>query len=299
MVHCAATSAGAHSSHNLLVVGPGVLGSYLSKLWLDEFGAGTVTGQTNTSSNHGKLRSLGVTPRTKEQAGAEKFPYVAYCAPPSGSTDYPGDVKQALALWDGTGAFVFTSSAGLYTVDDGSPCDENGPVAALGSSPRTDALLNAERAVLEAGGCVVRLVGLYHRTRGAHTFFLKMGTVERWGGYTVNLIHYEDAAGLTAAVLRGQGSDGAGHRGRVFLGCDGAPITFNDMMAAVEASGVLPGSVTFSGQEGPSKGKLVSNDATRREVQWQPKYPSISDFFASGARDWYVEDLAPTGAKHA
>ena len=36
--------------------------------------------------------------------------------------------------------------------------------------------------------------------RGAHTFFLRMGKVPRWGGYTVNLIHYEDAARLAAAV---------------------------------------------------------------------------------------------------
>ena len=38
--------------------------------------------------------------------------------------------------------------------------------------------------------------------RGAHTFFLRMGKVPRWGGYTVNLIHYEDAARLAAAVSR-------------------------------------------------------------------------------------------------
>ena len=36
--------------------------------------------------------------------------------------------------------------------------------------------------------------------RGAHTFFLRTGEVPRWGGYTVNLIHYEDAASLSAAV---------------------------------------------------------------------------------------------------
>ena len=38
--------------------------------------------------------------------------------------------------------------------------------------------------------------------RGAHTFFLRTGDVPRWGGYTVNLIHYEDAALLSAAVHR-------------------------------------------------------------------------------------------------
>lgn len=36
--------------------------------------------------------------------------------------------------------------------------------------------------------------------RGAHTFFLRQGQVSRWGGYTVNLIHYEDAARLCVAV---------------------------------------------------------------------------------------------------
>jgi hypothetical protein len=39
--------------------------------------------------------------------------------------------------------------------------------------------------------------------RGAHTFFLKAGKVQRWGGYTVNLLHYQDAAQLVAAVRRG------------------------------------------------------------------------------------------------
>ena len=145
--------------------------------------------------------------------------------------------------------------------------------------------------MLAAGGCVVRLVGLYHANRcvcvcvvvvvvcgggggrdsveggwdsrlgggsqsllappplpclrcppahtltvphrGAHTFFLRQGDVPRWGGYTVNLIHYEDAAALCLAVLQGTGAgtpEGGGgaqhHRSRTFLGCDGAPVTF-------------------------------------------------------------------------
>ena len=49
----------------------------------------------------------------------------------------------------------------------------------------------------------------------------------RWGGYTVNLIHYEDAASLCLAALQGRGSEGgAYYRARTFLGCDGAPVTF-------------------------------------------------------------------------
>lgn len=71
---------------------------------------------------------------------------------------------------------------------------------------------------------MVRLVGLYHAQRGAHTYFLKVGQVPRPGDNIVNLLHYEDAARLAVAVLAGQGQ--GPYRGRVFMGCDNHPITF-------------------------------------------------------------------------
>lgn len=42
------------SSNRLLIVGPGVLGSYLGKLWVDANGTGSVVGQTNSTNNHAK-----------------------------------------------------------------------------------------------------------------------------------------------------------------------------------------------------------------------------------------------------
>lgn len=305
----ASASSAPSSSRELLVVGPGVLGSYLAKLWLDEAGPGTVTGQTNTINNHERLRALGVLPRTKSDATqAKTFPYVVFAAPPSGSQEYVGDVCSALEMWDKTGCFVFTSSAGVYSVEDGSLCDETAPVTPPGSNDRTDTLLRAEQAVLDAGGCVVRLAGLYHRTRGPHTFFLRQGEVARWGGAWVNMIHYEDAASLVAAVLKGSdsqsGSEGpVPYRGRVFLGCDGVPVTFEEMMASIMASGQLPGRVTFTGAEGPSKGKRINNNATRAELGWEPKYQDgMTGFFAGGGEDWYsmqARSAHAVGASHA
>lgn len=35
------------------------------------------------------------------------------------------------------------------------------PVVPIGRSPRTDVLLKAEKEVLDVGGCVLRLAGLY------------------------------------------------------------------------------------------------------------------------------------------
>lgn len=108
-------------------------------------------------------------------------------------------VENALSKWDGSGSFVFTSSAGVYAQNEGE-CDESTPVLELGANPRQDRLLKAEAAVIAVGGNVVRFVGLYHAQRGAHTFFYSMGKVERNGSYFVNLVHYEDAADMTRAV---------------------------------------------------------------------------------------------------
>lgn len=288
-VAAASTGGKQPSSYDLLVVGPGVLGSFVGNLWLEDHPGVTVVGQTNTTNSHDKLRSLGLQPRVKSEADDRKFPFVMFAAPPSGSEDYPAEIAAAAKLWDGTGTFLFSGSAGIFTADDGSQCNEDSPVAPLGQSDRNDRLLLGEQAATDAGGCVVRLVGLYHSGRGAHTFFLRAGEVERWGGYTVNLIHYEDAASLSVAILKGDGNEEGFYRSRAFLGTDGAPITFTDMMAAVESSGAYSGSTTFTAEEGESKGKLVSNSTTLRTLGWKPHYSSFEQFMAGGARDWFSQ----------
>eukprot|EP00887_Chlorella_sp_A99_P005444 scaffold1.g5444.t1 len=344
-----AGAAGA-SGDQLLIVGPGVLGSYLGNLWMDEHGRGTVVGQTNSETNHSKLQQLGFKTRTAAQAAEERsaaeraaaaaaaaaadseggaapapaasvvqrFPYVAYCAPPSGSADYAADVQAALQLWDGTGSFVFTSSAAVYTLDDGTGCDESTPVFKLGENERVDKIIAAEQAVLTAGGNVVRLVGLYHAQRGAHTFFLRQGEVARWGGYILNLIHYEDAASLCAAGRRLQPYLAVSQRRSP---CHGMPPRCphvgrsvllshpQAMMDVCLASPVFatspdgtPAHVAFTGTEGPSKGKRMHNGATRVALAWYPKYPSFGAFVTEGgAVDWYAQlgGAAPAGLPHA
>ncbi|BDA51136.1 hypothetical protein COCOBI_18-0110 [Coccomyxa sp. Obi] len=288
---CHAASSAADSStasKDLLIVGPGVLGSYLGKLWLERFPSAKVVGQTNSDASHDRLRSLNIQPRTKDEAGSEKFPFVVFSAPPSGSTDYVAEVKAALRLWDGQGTFLYTGSAGIYAIEDGSEVTEQSPTAELGKDERTDRQVLVEQAVLAEGGCVVRLAGLYHAQRGAHTFFLRMGKVGRWAGYTVNLIHYEDAADLSAAILRGDGNSNF-YRGRVFLGADGVPLTFQEMMDATLASGAYEGAIEFTGSESAVKGKRLNASATRGALQWSPRYSSYQAFMAAGAKDWYTQ----------
>ena len=253
-----------------------------------------------------------------------------FAAPPSGSADFVAEIEKAISLWerDAPGAcFVYTGSAAVYDVDDGSHCNEDSPLVKKGEQREDRQAARGRRRRARRRGLRPRLAGLYHAQRGAHTFFLRMGTVDRWGGYTVNLLHYEDAARLAEAVLSGAGLTGSGDdgggapsrcspspsppsswRSRAFLGTDGAPITFQDMCDAAVASGSYKTStpVKFTAEEGAStsRGKLMSNAATREALggQWQPKYSSFEAFVASGAVDVYGTDArlgGGVGAAHA
>lgn len=141
-----------------------------------------------------------------------------------------------------------------------------------GRSPRTDILLKAEKAVLQVGGCVVRLVGLYKSDRGAHMHWLKKGTVDAHPDHILNLIHYKDAASLSVAILKKQ------LRGRTFLGCDNHPLSRQEVMELVTRSGKF--SKKFEGfiGTGASLGKRLNNSKTRVEICWEPKYSSFAQF---------------------
>ena len=267
---------------DLLVVGPGVLGTKICQQWLQKFPGAVVVGQTNTDASHAGLVSVGVAPRVKafdadEPSANRTFPYVVFSAPPSGSEDYVAEVRSALKYWNKEGAFVFTSSSAVYANEAGEACDETSKVYEVGESPRVDRLLLAERAVLDAGGLVCRLAGLYHSERGAHKYFLKAPSLDSRADALVNLIHYEDAASLCVAALN------SGSSSTVYLGTDGVPVTRGDIATLTLASGAYADGAApvFTKTDGPL-GRAMSNPWTRAQLNWQPRYASFKEFMTSG-----------------
>ncbi|KAL4291157.1 hypothetical protein GQ457_14G014180 [Hibiscus cannabinus] len=258
--------------NDLLIVGPGVLGRLVAEKWREEHPGCQIYGQTVTTDNHDELLSLGINPLLKESKTDQKFPYVIFCAPPSRTPDYPGDVRLAALSWNGEGSFVFTSSSAPYDCSDNGPCDEDTPTVPIGRSPRADNLLRAEKVVLDFDGCVVRLAGLYKIDRGAHFYWLHKGTVDARPDHILNLIHYEDAASLSVTILKKK------LRGRIFLGCDNHPLSRQEVMDLVEKSGKFD--KKFEGFTGTSDplGKKLNNSKTRKELGWEPKYPSFAHF---------------------
>ncbi|KAK8489293.1 hypothetical protein V6N11_051236 [Hibiscus sabdariffa] len=266
------TGKGMVGLNDLLIVGPGVLGCLVAEKWREEHPGCQIYGQTLTTDNHEELLSLGINPLLKESKTDQKFPYVIFCAPPSRTPDYPGDVRLAALSWNGEGSFVFTSSSAPYDCNDNGSCDEDTPIVPIGRSPRTDNLLRAEKVVLDFDGCVVRLAGLYKIDRGAHFYWLHKGTVDVRPDHILNLIHYEDAASLSVTILKKK------LRGRIFLGCDNHPLSRQEVMDLVDKSGKFD--KKFEGFTGTSDplGKKLNNSKTRKELGWEPKYPSFAHF---------------------
>lgn len=92
--------------------------------------------------------------------------------------------------------FVYISSTSVYAENGGGWVDEDSPVAA--GDARTLAMVEAERACLEARGVVLRCAGLYG---GGREIKAEGEGPERW----LNLIHVEDAARAVAIALRNPG----------------------------------------------------------------------------------------------
>ncbi|XP_070042212.1 uncharacterized protein [Nicotiana tomentosiformis] len=267
-----ASSRGAIGANDLLIVGPGVLGRLVAERWREEHPSCQIFGQTMTTDHHDELIKMGISPSSRETKFTFKFPYVIFCAPPSRTEDYPGDIREAALKWSGEGSFLFTSSSAPYDCSDNGSVDEDGPIVPIGRSPRTDILLKAEEVVLEFGGCVVRLAGLYKEDRGAHTYWLHKGTVDIRPDHILNLIHYEDAASLSVTILKKR------LRGRIFLGCDNHPLSRQEVMDLVNKSGKFEKKFEgFTGTSGPL-GKKLNNSKTRAELGWEPKYPSFAQF---------------------
>ncbi|KXG32499.1 uncharacterized protein LOC8075362 [Sorghum bicolor] len=260
------------SNNDLLIVGPGVLGRIVAEMWKQEYPGCKVCGQTATTDHHSELTDIGIIPSLKRSVAGPKFPNVIFCAPPYRSEDYAGDLRIAASNWNGEGSFLFTSSTAVYDCSDNGFCGEDSPCVSIGQSPRTDVLLKAENVVLEAGGCVLRLAGLYKSDRGPHVYWLSKGTLDVRPDHILNLIHYEDAASLAIAIMKKR------LRSRIFVGCDNEPLSRLEIMDRVNRSGKFETQFQgFTGTDGPL-GKRMENSKTRAELGWQPKYPSFTEF---------------------
>lgn len=151
-------------------------------------------------------------------------------------------------------------------------------------TPRVEKFVKAEGAVTQAGGCVLRLAGLYLLQRGAHSYWLGSDKpIQGNPDGLINLLHYDDAAGACLAALQ------AGPkvcRGQTFLISDGHPQTRRQICEAALKSAIYRDHAmpTFASEPDSTRpGKQYDGSLSNEALQWKPKYESFDKFMKANA----------------
>lgn len=182
---------------------------------------------------------------------------------------------------------LFTSSSSVYGQTDGSVVEEDAPTEPDRETSRL--LLEAERLVLDGGGCALRLAGIYGPGRSIYLRRLFEGTatieeVESGSagpgpsvaGRFINQVHRDDAVSAIALLLE-KGPEVYG--GRIFNVADDFPLTqpvCYSYLAALFDRPRPPAAPPDLERKRAWTHKIVSNRALR-EVGWRPEFPSFLD----------------------
>lgn len=175
---------------------------------------------------------------------------------------------------------LFTSSTSVHAQTDGSVVTEESPAVPDRATGRL--LLEAEAIVIESGGVVARLAGIYGPGRSVilRKFLDGAAVIEEDGRRYLNQIHRDDAASAVHHLIE------RSIRG-VFLVSDSHPLSQLECYQALadRLGRPLPpsGPRDLNRKRGWTH-KQVSN-AKLRATAWEPRYPCFLDA---------VDDILPT-----
>ena len=168
--------------------------------------------------------------------------------------------------------FVYTSSTGVFGRTDGAWVDERTPV-----DPRTATaavLVEAERQVLDAGGRVLRLSGLYGPERYGVVDRVRTGRLALGAGEQrfMNLCHREDATRAAIAALA------RGSAGGVYHASDAEPVRRGDLVRWVAARLGIEPHASDVDRAGPDR--RVDAAWSRTVLGIELAYPTFRDGLA-------------------
>ena len=170
---------------------------------------------------------------------------------------------------------LFTSSTSVYAQNDGSQVTEESETKPIRETSRI--LLETENLILDKGGIVARLAGIYGPGRSAllSKFLNRTATIDPENDRFVNQVHRGDIASALFLLLNREPQP----RGQIFNIVDDDPILQSDCYRwlARRLNRALPPIGLSERQRKRGKtNKQVSNSKMRR-LGWAPQYPTFAD----------------------
>jgi nucleoside-diphosphate-sugar epimerase len=170
---------------------------------------------------------------------------------------------------------LFTSSTSVYAQRDGSWVTEESETKPLRETSRI--LLEVERLILEKGGTVARLAGIYgpHRSALLSKFLNGTATIDPNNDRFVNQVHRDDIALALFLLLNRAAQSSA----QIYNVVDDEPLLQSECYGWLAQKLNRPLPPTRKSEQPRKRGdtnKRMSN-AKLRHVGWTPDYPTFSD----------------------
>jgi nucleoside-diphosphate-sugar epimerase len=263
---------------HVLIAGCGYVGSVAAKLFADS--DWDVTGWVRTNQAAGRVRegeislkAVDVTNLEAVRSNAFGANLVVHCAS-SGADSYRHiyrDGAANLVVCFPGARLVFISSTSVYAQRDGSLITEESPAEPDSDDAKT--LREAEEIVLENGGIVLRVAGIY----GPGRSFLLRSTMNGTAVATdriANQVHRDDVASAIFFIAQGQTINPP----RIFNVVDDTPAPRAEILAwlSERLNLPLPASLAPGEQKRGRSNKRVSN-VKLRALGWAPAYPSYRE----------------------
>jgi nucleoside-diphosphate-sugar epimerase len=265
---------------HILIAGCGYVGSAAAKLFAES--GWDVTGWVRTDQVAGRagegeisLKVVDITNLDAVRRNAFAANVVVHCAS-SGADSYRHVYRDGAANLSACfpeARLILTSSTRVYSQRDGSLVTEEGQAEPDSDDART--LREAEEIILEHGGIVLRVAGIY----GPGRSFLLRSALDGMAVATdriINQVHRDDVA--SAIFFLGQYQ--TINPPRIFNVVDCTPVPRAEILAwlTVRLNLSLPGSLGPAEQKRGRSNKRVSN-AKLRALGWAPRYPSYREGF--------------------
>ena len=281
------------TAQRALVIGCGYLGLRAGEI-LARRGF-RVTGTTTRPGRFAEIEARGLHPALldlespgKSDVWSDEYDAVLHCAASRGGS---GDVVFRDGMLDAARriafrpdaprqAFVYASSTGVLSEREGGPVDEESPASPFEERHRIireaeDTLLGLARSG-RLPAIALRFAGLYGPGRSPVEWLrrpeMRARLLRGRADTFLNWIRIEDAAEAAALAID------KGRPGEVYIISDGSPVRRTDFYAAAaRAAGIdLP---AFEGTD-DDLGKRCSNAKARRELGFEPRFPSYREGLA-------------------
>jgi nucleoside-diphosphate-sugar epimerase len=288
----------------ILIAGCGYVGEATADLF---HGAGwKVEGWVHSQDSAARLLAkpyrvglVDISQRDQVAEQTEAFDAVIHCASSRG-----GDAEMYRRIYfEGarnllnnfpTAIILFTSSTSVYGQRDGSWVTEESETKPVRQTSRI--LLEVEKLILETGGIVARLAGIYGPGRSAllSKFLNGTATIDPNNDRFVNQVHRDDIASALVLLLNREAHASA----QIYNVVDDQPMLQSECYRWLAQRLNRPVPPIRESEQTRKRGdtnKRVSN-AKLHQLDWTPDYPTLGDAMEKSILPSFAEIIA--GASH-